>query len=168
LNTGKKGAIAELIASAWLLKQGYEVFRNTSQNGIFDIIAIKNNEVKKIDVATVNPGNTVSRRKQDLMKKHGGCVAYFTKDGMKWDFEVEGYHPYQRDCKHCSNPFETYSKAGVYCGDICAGKVRLYNSKMTSRAIKLKAKEKQKLKNKQINIEKKKMISETLKKLSGR
>lgn len=35
-----KGAHAELRASAWLLSQGYEVFRNVSQHGPVDIIAL--------------------------------------------------------------------------------------------------------------------------------
>lgn len=34
-----KGALAELLASAWLLKQGYEVFRNVSQCGVADMVA---------------------------------------------------------------------------------------------------------------------------------
>jgi Holliday junction resolvase-like predicted endonuclease len=34
------GAQAELIASAWLLSQGYEVFRNVSQHGIADLVAL--------------------------------------------------------------------------------------------------------------------------------
>ena len=34
-----KGALAEMQASAWLLLQGYEVFRNVSQSGPADLIA---------------------------------------------------------------------------------------------------------------------------------
>jgi hypothetical protein len=39
-----KGARSELVACAWLLCQGYEVFRNVSQHGLMDIIAIKDGE----------------------------------------------------------------------------------------------------------------------------
>lgn len=39
LPTKHKGSLAELIACAWLLKQGYEVFRNVSAHGIADMIA---------------------------------------------------------------------------------------------------------------------------------
>jgi Holliday junction resolvase-like predicted endonuclease len=34
-----KGSLAELQACAWLLKEGYEVFRNVSQHGVADLIA---------------------------------------------------------------------------------------------------------------------------------
>lgn len=34
-----KGAVGELLASTWLLKQGYEVFRNVSPHGIADMVA---------------------------------------------------------------------------------------------------------------------------------
>ncbi len=34
-----KGAASELIATVWLLKKGYEVFRNVSSHGTVDIIA---------------------------------------------------------------------------------------------------------------------------------
>ena len=34
-----KGSLAELQACAWLLKQGYEVFRNVSQCGVADLVA---------------------------------------------------------------------------------------------------------------------------------
>lgn len=53
-----KGAHSELIASAWLLRQGYEVFRNVSQHGRVDIIAIRNNEIIYIDVKTDAPSRT--------------------------------------------------------------------------------------------------------------
>jgi hypothetical protein len=50
-----KGAYSELTACAWLLRQGYEVFRNISQHGRADVIAIKNNERLYIDVKSDRP-----------------------------------------------------------------------------------------------------------------
>lgn len=47
-----RGATSELIAAAWLLRQGYEVFRNVSQHGEADLVAIKGDEVIQIDVKT--------------------------------------------------------------------------------------------------------------------
>jgi Holliday junction resolvase-like predicted endonuclease len=41
MDSKHKGAHSELVACAWLLRQGYEVFRNISDRGIIDIIAIK-------------------------------------------------------------------------------------------------------------------------------
>jgi len=51
MNTSKKGAVAEYVASNWLLTQGYEVFKNITPSGKIDIIAVKSNEMHLIDVA---------------------------------------------------------------------------------------------------------------------
>lgn len=55
MNKKHKGAVAELKACSWLLEKGYEVFRNISQHGGIDIIAIDpiTNEVSFFDVKTV-------------------------------------------------------------------------------------------------------------------
>jgi len=54
-----KGALAELKATVWLLKQGYEVFRNVSQHGEVDLIALdpETKEILLIDVKTAPVGN---------------------------------------------------------------------------------------------------------------
>ena len=49
-----KGAFAELKATAWLLQQGYEVFRNVSPFRPYNIIAIKEGIMEKIDVKTLS------------------------------------------------------------------------------------------------------------------
>ncbi len=54
INKKHKGALAELTAISWLLKQGYEVYRNVSYHGICDIVASKGGELLKIDVKTAN------------------------------------------------------------------------------------------------------------------
>lgn len=50
-----KGSTSELIATVWLLKKGYEVFRNVSDRVEIDIIAVdpKTNETILIDVTTM-------------------------------------------------------------------------------------------------------------------
>ena len=47
-----KGAHSELAACVWLLEQGFEVFRNVSQHGTTDIVAIKYDCIWRIDVKT--------------------------------------------------------------------------------------------------------------------
>src|SRR4029077_15822139 len=41
MHSKHKGGLGELQACAWLLKQGYEVFRNISQCGVSDLVAWK-------------------------------------------------------------------------------------------------------------------------------
>jgi Holliday junction resolvase-like predicted endonuclease len=45
-----RGTYNELRACAWLLNQGYEVYRNISSYGLIDIIAEKDNVIHKFDV----------------------------------------------------------------------------------------------------------------------
>lgn len=55
-----KGAHAELRACAWLLEQGYEVFRNVSSHGKIDLVAIKDGEVRFFDVKFCYRGGSTS------------------------------------------------------------------------------------------------------------
>lgn len=50
-----KGAHSELAACVWLLAQGFEVFRNVSQHGTTDMVAIKHDCIIRIDVKTATP-----------------------------------------------------------------------------------------------------------------
>lgn len=61
--TGGKGAQGELLASAWLIGLGYEVFRNVSYFGPADLIAWKaeTGEMHLIDVKTIAE-RTIYRR----------------------------------------------------------------------------------------------------------
>ena len=56
MSNNRIGAASELIAAAWLMEMGYEVFRNLSPSGPADLIAWKPTEESKylIDVKTVN------------------------------------------------------------------------------------------------------------------
>jgi hypothetical protein len=52
LDTGTTGALAELVASVDLMKNGYEVYRAISPSSYSDLLAIKDDEVLKIEVRT--------------------------------------------------------------------------------------------------------------------
>ena len=55
LNSCRRGAVSELTATVWLLEQGYEVYRNVSPEGPFDLVAVKPGETLFIDVKTCTP-----------------------------------------------------------------------------------------------------------------
>ena len=61
------GASSQLRAELWLLEQGYEVFRNVSAHGPIDIIAVKDDQILKLDVKTVRSvsPNSAVRLKPD-------------------------------------------------------------------------------------------------------
>lgn len=46
------GALSELIASADLIKNGYEVYRALSPSSFCDLLAIKNGEIFKLEIRT--------------------------------------------------------------------------------------------------------------------
>lgn len=46
------GAQSELVAAAWLIGQGFDVFRNVSPHGDIDLIAVRGDELRKFDVKT--------------------------------------------------------------------------------------------------------------------
>ena len=52
MNRQETGAYSELVACAWLLTQGYEVFRNVCPTGPTDLVAIKGGVVERFDVKT--------------------------------------------------------------------------------------------------------------------
>ena len=67
----EKGYFAEQLASAWLIKQGYWVFKNISQHGAVDCVAIdqKTHEIILIDVKIISRNKKGSTRSRVLSKK---------------------------------------------------------------------------------------------------
>lgn len=53
-STSRRGALAELLACAWLVAQGYEVFRAVHADGFADVAAYKDGGFLLIDVKTVS------------------------------------------------------------------------------------------------------------------
>jgi hypothetical protein len=49
-----RGGYSEIVATAWLLENGFEVFRNAVDKGLIDIIAIGGGHTILIDVKTAN------------------------------------------------------------------------------------------------------------------
>ena len=52
ISSGSIGAISELVICSDLLKKGYAVFRSVSPSCFCDVIAIKGDEVKKLEIRT--------------------------------------------------------------------------------------------------------------------
>jgi len=64
VSTGTKGAISEHFATAWLLQQGYDVFRNVSPNGRADLLAVnwEKDETIRVDVKSQAYGKARNAR----------------------------------------------------------------------------------------------------------
>ena len=84
-----RGGWGELIASAWLLAQGYEVFRNVSAMGPIDLVAIRDSKTLLIDVKLVQMNVTKAgefRAKGPRLKPEqrvsGVIPLYVSSDGV--------------------------------------------------------------------------------------
>jgi Holliday junction resolvase len=79
MNKKYRGAHSELTACSWLISQGYEVFRNVSNHGPADIVAIKDGKCFLFDVKT-GCVTTVTQEQHDLgiglinVLHDGNCV----------------------------------------------------------------------------------------------
>lgn len=122
-----RGAYSELIACAWLLKEGYEVFRNVSPHGAADLVAIGNGEVLRIDVKTggVHP-------LQPAQAEQGIAAIYVLPNG---DCVLERqpavmFAPGPATCEGCGGPF-TRAKATHHC---CSQRCRAFANGMRRKA----------------------------------
>lgn len=70
LGTSVKGAINELEVCAWLMKQGYEVFRNVAPTGKGDIIIWKHGESPIIIDVKVG-GKSKHEQVKTILAKNG-------------------------------------------------------------------------------------------------
>jgi Holliday junction resolvase-like predicted endonuclease len=83
-STTHLGATTELKACAWLLEQGFEVFRNVSYTGPVDIVVLDKQDGKlfKIDV------KTVALNKQGVM-----IVNFPSEDQIRLGVRILAYSP---------------------------------------------------------------------------
>lgn len=82
LATGTVGALSELLASADLIKNGYEVYRALSPSSSCDILALKNGEVKKFEVRTSrrNKSGAISYPKTNIRAENIIAVILSSKE----------------------------------------------------------------------------------------
>lgn len=127
-----KGSLSEHIACIWLLKQGYEVFRNISQAGIADILAFKDDEIIKIDVKTAmvnqKSGTVYCSGPSEDQKKQGVrlLMVAITPNGEEvigWQENLKTSRSElakeQRFCEVCETPFTPTVHHQKYCSQNC-------------------------------------------------
>ena len=125
LPTTITGAICELTACAWLLKNGYEVFRNVSPTGKADLIALKDNQTILIDVTKAKKyydkdgnlsfGKNVIKEKK--CNKFNIKVLYVLDD---YCFFAKEYEPNKiLNCKQCNKEFINTSNKSKFCCKQC-------------------------------------------------
>ena len=115
------GSRNELIATTWLLDQGYEVFRNVSRHGEINIIATRGTEFLLLDVKTGG---------LDGVSKYDGLSTAQVQRGVKRlnvydDGTCKIVEPrarpitVRRTCPYCDRSFEAKRRA-LYCSPKCS------------------------------------------------
>jgi len=120
-NKSQKGAASELIACAWLLERGYQVFRNVCVTGIIDVVGIKDGKTFFFDVKT--------RSTRPLPGDPGGLSAAQIRSGVLPLFVIgsecyiEGAPTKIREtiaCCECAKVFVARRLSQKYCSNKCA------------------------------------------------
>jgi hypothetical protein len=108
-----KGAANEMAAILWLLNQGYDVFRNVSQHGAIDLIAIRDNEALRLDVkSAMSAARQVSKEQREL-----GVKLLLPKADS---FEItDPPDPIVERVCRCGKRFIPRRRNTQYCGRAC-------------------------------------------------
>ncbi len=113
------GAKNELVATVWLLENGYEVFRNVSQHGMVDLVAMKAGDITLLDVKKLNRG-TCTRLSQEQVDAGVKLLAVYEDDGCEI-IEAPARRKEQKVCDRCSAPFMAYRARQRFCSTDCSG-----------------------------------------------
>jgi len=110
LHPKHRGAANELEAVLWLMNKGYEVFRNVSQHGSIDIIALRGTEELRLDVCSVLKRGSKEQREF-------GVKCLFKEDG---EFKIEDILPPLAEvvCE-CGNVFIQKQPRHKFCSAAC-------------------------------------------------
>lgn len=115
-----KGAQAELIACAWLLKQGYEVYRNVSPWGLCDVLATLNGKYFKFDVKTMVTEATVTQLTHAQIE--AGVLLLGVHDDGRCVIDPARPNYGSTICKECGATFQKTQTSKVFCDKKCTVK----------------------------------------------
>ena len=100
MNHTDKGYLGEQLAMAWLLKNGYWVFKNLAPQGPVDCVAINQEtlQVLLVDVKVLSKhkgGHTRSKILNDKQKQMGVRILYVDVDKFecRWKQRLDNYIP---------------------------------------------------------------------------
>lgn len=120
-----RGARAELLAITFLLKEGYEVFRNVSPYGLIDIVAIKGGVSAHFDVKTAQITSDGGRRmvaRLSLEQVSAGvkCINVYDDDVVVIDWNPQASFKHEsRECSMCGHTFRQTNARHLFCTSKC-------------------------------------------------
>jgi Holliday junction resolvase-like predicted endonuclease len=113
-----RGAHSELVACAWLLERGYEVYRNISPHGLGDLVVVKDGQMLRIDVKTCAEGRKT--RLKTWQTSQNIAAQYVFSDG-KCELDLNPGHTVLRgvDCPNCGRHFMQNRGHQKFCSGLC-------------------------------------------------
>ena len=84
-NSTRKGDFGEYHVVTWLWDQGYEVFKNCGGSGYIDLVAIKDKEIKLIDVKSTRRKH-IKNSRTDKQKEDGVVIVLFNANSKQCRF----------------------------------------------------------------------------------
>lgn len=130
-----KGALNELLACAWLLQEGYEVFRNLSAHGLVDLVAIRDGAIIKIDVkagAYGVGGREVIKPLYEEQIAEGIIALYVFPDGKcRIEWTAPGFVE-DRLCR-CGTMFSPTRYSHLYCSVACQPSIYVKKGRLRRR-----------------------------------
>lgn len=128
MKRGMTGAHNELLATVWLLKQGFEVFRNVSAHGPIDLIAMRHgsdvDERWLLDVKSTHYRDDGSMGQSALTKEQHAlgvkCMRVFPDGQCVIDESppVAGATSV-RQCAQCGVDFKPGAQRQRFCSNVC-------------------------------------------------
>lgn len=112
-----RGAESEMIACAWLLANGYEVFRNVSQHGDVDIVGWKAGSFESFDVKTLDERHILRSLSKNQMDRG---VQILAVDSVTNSCRLIVAAVWEdRLCKRCGGTFKLKVRAQLFCNPSC-------------------------------------------------
>lgn len=89
IKQGVKGAMGELTASLGFLGAGFEVYRNVSQQGSCDLIALRGGKIYRVEVKSVGMRKGKIILPSSCNPKNYDVMVYITHQGVVYEPPIE-------------------------------------------------------------------------------
>jgi hypothetical protein len=132
MNKKHRGARNEMLACAYLLGEGFEVYRNVSAHGAIDLVAIKDNQTYYFDAKSIAPNESGNINRQFCLTEEqlrrnviplfifpdGSCEIYWAATKLE-------NNPKTFRCERCGKQTPRTTAWQKYCSQNC--KVRAHH-----------------------------------------
>jgi|SRR5674476_703937 len=130
-----RGAHSEMLACAWLIEQGYEVFRNVSPFGDIDIVGWKDGVFEGFDVKTLPHNSKKTRFARPSQTRRDVKFIIVTQSG-KCSIAGPETAAASLTCPACGKGFQARRRRHdqVYCSGWCSNRAHSRDNRLRALA----------------------------------